>query len=229
MAGTPLGAVCAAALPGRYTLADELFDAAHRAALALRCPLVGGDIAVTEAEHPSLTVTVFGAPHAGRGPVLRSTARPGDLLFVSGSLGGAWRRGGKRHLTFTPRVELAAAIASAVGDGLTAMIDLSDGLGIDAGRLAAASGVRIDIEGERVPIAEGAEGLEAAMGEGEDYELAFTVSPGFAPRLESVARAAGVALTRVGAVSAGSGCFVRTRDGETRDASAMGFDHGADS
>jgi len=253
MAGTPIGAVVAAALPAGFAGADELFDAVHKAAAALACPVVGGDIASLGDAEPSghgpaaaLTVTVLGRAHASRGPVLRSTAAAGEALWVSGELGGAWRVDreaetgegdgktgvdacwGAKQYRFVPRVGLGVALADALGERLRSMIDLSDGLGVDAGRVARASGVRMRIDAAALPIAAAAGGdWRRALGDGEDYELAFTAPDDAAARaaIERVAASRGVALTRVGSVLAGEGCAVRTPEGETLDAGELGWEH----
>lgn len=115
-------------------------------------------------------------PHHQRGPhrrgcgrerpVLRSTARAGDLLAVTGVLGGSFPTG--HHLSFIPRVREGGVLAAS---GLaTAMMDLSDGLGTDLPRLAAASGLGFRIHAELLPVRPGFTAAQAA-GDGEDYEL----------------------------------------------------------
>ncbi len=145
MGGTPSCALVGAVLPARCHFADALFDAMARWARHWGCPLVGGDIATWTGETLILSITIVGTPHPARGPVRRSGARPGDDLFVTGTLGGSLdpATGLGRHLTFEPRLPEARSLCDSLGDRLTAMMDISDGLGIDAGRLAAASGVRI--------------------------------------------------------------------------------------
>ncbi len=215
MGGSPVCALAAATINSEFTQANELFDAMARWALRWSCPLVGGDIAI--ADGPTvLTTTVIGTPHRDRGAVLRSQARSGDLVCVTGSLGNSLATG--RHLSFEPRLLEGAALCDAFGNKLGAMIDLSDGLGRDAGRIAAASGVRLTLESSLLPRAEGAD-WRSALQDGEDYELCFTL------RGEAPAELAGTPVTVVGVVDAGSGCRVRTPDGEFIDGAAMGWDH----
>ncbi len=216
MGGTPSWATATAALPPGFTRADELFDRMAHWVGAWGCPLVGGDIATHHSpKHPlTLTVTVAGGPV--REPVLRSGARVGDGVYVTGLLGGSLASG--RHLSFEPRVPEAAGLVGALGDRLHAMIDLSDGLGRDAGRMASVSGVRIEIDAASLPMLAGVPGWKDAMGDGEDYELCFC-SVGAVP-----AAVGGTPITRVGAVVAGSGCVVRTDDGPI-DVSTLGWDH----
>jgi len=235
-AGKPVCALVSAALPDLRG-ADALFEALHGWSRRFACPLVGGDIAVTRAPAAPmvLSVTVLGTPHPSRGMARRGGARPGDVLCVTGALGGSFRAradaefpfdGGGKHLTFTPRVAEAAILADALGDGLHAMMDVSDGLGKDASRLARASGARIEIDAASVPIDKGAT-LAGALSDGEDYELLFCCDAARAPRGEL--GATGTPVRVIGRVVEGSGCVVVDESGGTRDAGAFGWDHGAKS
>ncbi len=216
MGGRPTWATATAVLPPGFTRADELFDRMAHWAGVWGCPLVGGDLATHHSpKHPlTLTVTIAGVPE--RGPVTRSGARVGDGVYVTGLLGGSLDSG--RHLTFDPRVHEAAGLVGVLGDRLHAMIDLSDGLGRDAGRLAAASGVRVEIDAAALPMHPGVLDWNAAMGDGEDYELCFCAEGAVPDAIE------GVPITRVGTVVAGSGCVVEAL-GERHDVSALGWDH----
>lgn len=233
MAGRPTAALAAAMIPAGYPHADVLFDAAARWAKHWGCPLVGGDIAgvarAQEGGRLALSITVVGEPHESRGPVLRSGARVGDLVFVTGEIGGSFdaKTGGGRHLTFEPRVAEARWLAESLGERLHAMMDISDGLGMDAGRIAAASGVRIDIDGGAIPLSPAVGGAggnwSRAIRDGEDYELLFTCDPGASVPQEIPGT--GTPVTRIGVVAPGRGCFVKGVDGRVIDVSAMGFEH----
>jgi thiamine-monophosphate kinase len=224
MGGAPTWGLATGLLPAAYAHANELFDAMARWARHWGCPLVGGDIAMwREADKElALTVTVGGVPHAKRGAVLRSGAKPGDEVWLTGRVGSSLESG--RHLTFEPRLREGAWLCDSLGERLHAMIDLSDGLGIDAGRIGAASGMRIVIDEASVPRHEGVADWRRALGDGEDYELLFTCAPGAG--LPSACPATGTALTRIGSVAPGSGCVVRT-DGRLIDVSELGWDYGA--
>lgn len=207
-------------LPTGYPHARELTDALHHWAAHWGFPIVGGDIASGEEGGPlSLTVTIAGRPHPIRGPVLRSGARPGDEVWVTGRIGNSLASG--RHLAFEPRLTTGAWLCQSLGERLHAMIDVSDGLGRDAARVARASGSRIELDGPLVPLHADVTHLHTAVGDGEDYELCLCVSPGAG----LPARAPdGVELTRIGRVVAGSGCSI-VIDGVARDASELGWDH----
>lgn len=219
MAAEPAWALATALLPADYAHADELFDHMATAARRFGCPLVGGDIASLpkgDGGPISLTVTVGG--HAIK-PVLRSGARAGDAVYVTGALGGSLQN--QRHALAEPRVREALALHDRFE--LRSMIDISDGLGIDAARIARASGVRMLLEADRIPIHPDATDLHAALGDGEDYELLFT-----APAGQAIPQAIeGTPITRIGTVTEGEvAALVRMPDGSTLDASAMGFEHG---
>lgn len=219
MGGTPAWALATGLLPRGFAHADALFDAMSRAAREMSAPLVGGDVAVWDGALV-LTCTVGGTPHAERGPVLRSGARPGDELWVTGRIGGSVRSG--RHLRFTPRVAVGAWLCDALGPDLHAMMDVSDGVGIDASRLAAASGARAVIDLPRVPLHDDASDALAAIGDGEDYELLFAAAPGLA----LPARAPdGTPLTRIGSVARGAGCVAIDAAGREHDCAQRGWEH----
>jgi thiamine-monophosphate kinase len=174
MGGRPKGAVIAVSSPPGTDL-EELHRGIADAAVITSCPIVGGDL--TRSHDVSVAVTVFGEC-PGKGAVLRSGARPGEKILVTGPLGrsaaGLRRRRAGAALTDElvvahrrPWPRLAEGVA-ARGAGASAMMDLSDGLGLDLHRLADASQVGFVLD--RIPVAEGATDEEAVSG-GEDYEL----------------------------------------------------------
>lgn len=227
-AARPVATVACAVLPRGLDEARawRLAEGLRETAAAWGAPLVGGDIATMPAAvaHAPIiaSVTILAVPLApGARIATRSDARAGDGVYVTGLIGGAWdaATGLGRHLDFTPRLHAAHALLESLGERLGAMIDVSDGLGRDLGHIAAQSKVCIEVDLARVPVAAGT-APRVAIGQGEDYELAFTAR-GEVPR-----EVAGVPVTRIGAVVAG-GASVRVRDGDGWfDAHACGFEHG---
>jgi thiamine-monophosphate kinase len=131
--------------------------------------------------------------------MLRSGGKPGDELWVTGKLGGSITG---KHLSFSPRVEEARWLAE--NFGVTAMMDLSDGLAKDLPRLAKASGCEFFLDQSAIPISEACD-LQQALGDGEDFELLFAASAG-ADVTEWGKRFPDVELTKIGQlVSIGCG------------------------
>jgi thiamine-monophosphate kinase len=174
MGGRPRGAVIAVSSPPGTDL-EELHRGISDAAVITGCPIVGGDL--TRSRDLSVAVTVFGEC-PGKGAVLRSGARPGEKILVTGPLGRSSaglrrRRDGASlqdelvvaHRRPWPRLAEGMAARSA---GVSAMMDLSDGIGLDLHRLADASNVGFVLS--LIPVAQGAT-LDEAIAGGEDYEL----------------------------------------------------------
>jgi len=227
MGGEARWMLAAASLPRGYPHADALFDAMAERARQYACPLVGGDVSGTSGP-PTLVTTAIGEARLPRSPVLRSQASPGQGVYVTGALGGSMESG--RHLTFEPRLVEGRWLCRILADRLGAMIDLSDGLGRDGGRVARASGVVIEIDADALPVhadvGSRPDARLASVRDGEDYELLFTASGDLPPECEET----GIAITRIGAVGAHEpsgrpACLVRAPDGSIRDASSLGWDH----
>lgn len=225
MGGTPCWALATGLLPDGFAEGDELFDALASWARHWGAPLIGGDLA-SGGRSPedgwvrtplSLTVTVAGRMEPGVRPLLRRGARPGDAVWVTGPIGGSLDSG--RHLRFEPRLEAGRAAA---GSGrVTAAIDLSDGLGLDAGRVARASGVRLELDAGSIPLHADAvsagEGWREAIGSGEDHELLFCGVPG--PGDTPIGRA------RACEPGEAPGVTVIGPDGDRLDAGERGWQH----
>jgi len=221
MGGEPSCGLATGCLQDGFEHADELFDRLAHWANKFGCPLAGGDIAFSPGP-TVLTVTVLGHPHHLRGPVERSTACEGDKVCITGALGNSLASG--RHAAFEPRIREARELCTTLGHGLTSMIDISDGLGRDAGRVAAASGVRIEIDTWRIPLAPGTRSWQDACTDGEDYELLFTVRGDTELPRDSIA---GTPVTVIGRVARGVGCVAIDENGTVHQVSALGWDHGA--
>ncbi len=175
MAARPVGVVVSVALPkGDDTLGRNLYRGLREMADAFGVPIVGGD---TNSWNGPLVISVTAFGEADR-PVRRNGAKPGDWLFVTGPLGGSILG---HHLDFTPRIAEALKLNEAVD--LHAMIDISDGLSADLHHILEESGCGAVLHAEAIPIADAARQmtgktpLERALGDGEDFELVFAVSP----------------------------------------------------
>jgi thiamine-monophosphate kinase len=170
MGGVPLAAVITLGISAKES--PRRLTAIYRGMEALarehRVELVGGE--TTRAAQLFLNIALLGECRDGP-PLLRSSARAGDLVFVTGQLGGTRAR---HHLAFEPR--LAEGRWLARHRVATAMMDLSDGLGADLPRLGLASRLGYSIDEAALPRRRGAS-VKAALNDGEDYELLFTVSP----------------------------------------------------
>jgi len=196
MGGRPLHSVLGLAVPGTTELAwvEAFLDGFRKAARRSGVELVGGDISASGQVMIAVTVTGEAAS-----AVTRSGARPGDALFVSGTLGDAaegrkllearhkpGERGEagrllKAFLDPSPRLALGAALAKR--KIASAMIDLSDGLSVDLAHICEESGVGAEIDLGRLPLSSALrrlsdEPLSQALYGGEDFELLFAVRPG---------------------------------------------------
>jgi thiamine-monophosphate kinase len=200
MAGRPLAAVVSVALPraGGRALAEELYLGLREVADQFDTAIAGGDTNTWDGPLV-IAVTILGEA-TPRGPVLRSGARVGDRLLVTGPLGGSILG---KHLEFTPRVREATEL-HAVAD-VHAMIDISDGLAADVGHMCAESRCGARIWAQAIPISQdahrihdGRSPLEHALGDGEDFELVAAVSPADAERLVREQPITGIQLACIG-------------------------------
>jgi thiamine-monophosphate kinase len=222
----------------------ELLDGMLEVAAACGTTLAGGDL--TRAPALTLAVTVVGHAEDETRLVTRAGAREGDVLVVTGELGGAaaglialeGEAAGalpeptlealrRRQLDPQPRLAAGRALAEA---GATAMIDLSDGLAGDLQRIAEASGVGATVECGELPVAAGVaevaatagrDPLELAVGGGEDYELLAAVPPGALDAAREAVEATGLPLAVIGRVE-GEEVELRRPGGELLR--ARGFD-----
>jgi len=224
MATVPLAAVATATLPQGFPPADaeELYRGMRDLADEYHCPLVGGDVASWNGAL-CLTATVFARRAGVTGgvePVLRGGAKVADAICVTGTLGGAWKS--HKHLEFTPRI--AEAVELAISCRIRSMIDISDSLARDLQHICTASGVGAEIIAADVPLNEGSE-LQAALHDGEDYELLFTVSQAWARKLCN-RQPLSVPITRIGTIVKGEGLTLIGADGTQGDLEPTGWEHG---
>jgi len=210
MGASPRAAVITLGVPADESVSRlrAIYRGMERIAKKYAVNLVGGE--TTRAKQLFLNVALLGECRGYR-PVLRSGAKAGDLIFVTGRLGATRAR---RHLLFEPR--LAEGQWLARHKLASSLMDISDGLGADLPRLARASGIFFKLDFEKIPRARGAT-LKAALNDGEDYELLFTANPANAKILKKKWRFP----TPVRSIGT-----MRSCDGETREpAFAHGFDH----
>lgn len=265
MGGRPTHALVSLVLPPTLPVrsVERLFRGMLELARAQDVLVVGGNLARGDAV--AVTVALLGS-FPQRGPFLRTGARPGDRIYVTGQPGQShlgyrlvgeadrepdlWRTGGRglppwrrnltrgrpgapaavrRFLTPEPRLRLVRELSIFRP---TALIDVSDGLAQDLGRLAA-GGRRFVVDEERIPRARPfvrlAEALDqdptaVALWGGEDYELLASLPPQAALKLGPKAVVAGIPITRIGEVEDGTGVALRSPTG-TRPLLAAGFRH----
>ncbi len=188
--------------------------------------IVGGDI--TTGKNPlSISVTMLGE-EAGAHPVLRSGAKAGDAILVTGTLGGSILG---KHLSFKPRLKEGILLNTRFK--LHSMIDISDGLSTDLCHILEESGVGAVLYEEMIPISKDAKKLSKKTGrsplfhafsDGEDYELLFTLSQGEARRLLA-SNLFDVKITQIGHIRKGKGLFMKYINGKTERIRPMGYEH----
>jgi thiamine-monophosphate kinase len=243
MGGRPRCFLLSLAVPQTHTgrWVDEFLRGLKQAARKFSCSLAGGD--TTRRKEILINVTVVGEVQAGKA-VLRSGAKPGDVIFVSGRLGEAEMglrllRSGeadaeeriaavKKHLYPEPRLALGQWLAEK--SLATALMDLSDGLSSDLPRLCKASGVGAQIEEAKLPIVSAAaikrtarfDRLQLALNGGDDYELLFTVPRRNVAHIPRSFR--GLPLTSIGEVTRGRAILLRDMKNRERRLVAGGWD-----
>lgn len=204
MGGKPVACFLSLGFPSTMPQkwADEFLRGLIRLAGKFEVSLAGGD--TSSAEKITADILVLGTVPAGKA-VLRSGARPGDYIYVTGELGGATAElkrlyAGKRiqpkpnrHFYPNPRIEIGQLLREK--NLATSMIDISDGLSVDLSHICEESRVSALVEANAIPAAKGAT-ADLALHGGDDYELLFTARP----RANVPARIAGVPITRIGTI-----------------------------
>jgi len=225
MATVPVAAVVSVALPKGFGEEElkQLHSGIVSAGQRFGCALVGGDITSWNEEKPFAISVAMLSKQGGNEPVKRSGAKVGDSICVTGSLGGADYG---KHLEFEPRVEEAIKIAQMVT--INAMIDISDGLSSDLNRICTAGRVGAVINAEQIPISEQArknkEPLNAALNDGEDFELLFTLSQADCRKLLDNWDEL-TAITQIGTITDTKEMQIKMPDGQIRDLQSKGYDH----
>lgn len=246
MGATPRAALVALAVPGDTSSAwvKDFFAGVDSLARRYRVQVVGGDL--SSAPQVVADVQVLGQVTKGRA-VLRSGACPGDVIFVSGTLGlsALWLlilrrrlivldevalRASRVHHLPQPRVALGQMLARR--HGVRAMIDISDGLSTDLGHICQASGVGARIFAENIPAVQlspllarrlKTTALELALHGGEDYELLFTLPKKQAARLPR--KLAGVKLSAIGEITRDRRVLLVDAAGRARRLAPHGWNH----
>ena len=227
MAGKPLAAVVGMVFNRKHgaQFARELQSGMLRLAEEFDVALIGGDTNTWDG--PSVaSVTVLGET-TGRGAVRRDGAKVGDWIFVTGSLGGSLA---EKHFAFTPRVHEALKLHQAVE--LHSMIDVSDGLAADLYHILDESHLGAVLRADQIPISEAAQSLndnrtplEHALGDGEDFELLFTVTPADGKRLLEHPPIS-IPLTKIGEIVEAGRCELIAETGEILPLERTGWVHG---
>jgi thiamine-monophosphate kinase len=236
MAALPVAAFVSLVLPRQGTkklsaleLAIELYLGMAPLAQRHGITIAGGDTNTWDGPL-AISVTAIGETTT-RGPLTRSGAKVGDQILVTGTLGGSILG---KHLEFDPRV--ADALLLHERYTLHAGMDISDGLALDASRLAKASGCGILLDLTLIPISDaarevskldGAAPVQYALSDGEDFELLLVVPPDAAREILSE-QPLSIPITRVGEVIEEPGLWQVTGDGNREPLEAKGYEHRAD-
>ncbi|MAK65207.1 MAG: thiamine-phosphate kinase [Maricaulis sp.] len=243
MGAEPVGYLSALSWPERCDAAwrDAFVAELDRLQTRHGLVLLGGD--TTRTPGPlTVTLTLIGRVPKG-GAISRSGARPGEDVWVSGSIGDAglglaWETGdasvpaacAQRYQAPEPRLGLGQGLRGLA----TALLDVSDGLVADAGHLAATSGVGLELDLAALPLSpeveawlggQGDAGLIRLATSGDDYELVFTAPAEAADQLLALSQLSGVRLTRIGRVTNGSAVVCRGLSGEPVEMTTPGFTH----
>jgi len=212
--GDPLWAIIDLVAPAETGVQklESIYRGAAELAEKYGMAIVGGDTS----SGPVLELHVFGVGQVPQSSaVLRSGARAGDVVYVTGELGGS---GAGRHLDFEPRIQEGLWLREA--GWANAMIDVSDGLAVDLRHIVDGSGVGAEIDAEHVPVSEAAtkgpgDALERALQDGEDFELLFTIPESRRKAFESSwADTFELRCSAIGRITDRAGELVLLRDGE---------------
>jgi thiamine-monophosphate kinase len=232
MAGTPTAALVTIALPVKFEpeFVAKIYDGMNALAREHGVAIVGGET-TTNPERILISISLLGTIPRGK-KILRSGAKTGDAIFVTGELGGSLA---EKHLDFGPRLAEARWLAEHFA--IHAMIDLSDGLAGDLRHILQASGVGAEVLKSAVPVSREAKlrakqsstakpAFAAALTDGEDFELLFTVASKNAVKLLDgwKKKFPKVKLSCIGKIIAGGGILIRDKSGSHK-LNAHGYVH----
>lgn len=248
MGGTARHVVLSVALSKNVELADleALYDGVSDACQAYDCSVVGGDVVRSEGPFV-ITSTVLGVVPAGQA-LLRSGAQPGDVVYVTGPLGGSMAgltyllekpmtlpEEAMQLMTFHRRPTAQVAAGGILREERASSCnDVSDGLASELNEIAKSSGVRIRVQTIRVPITpsvrnftrqRGESALDYAWYGGEDYQLVGTAAPYAYARALSRCASVGIPLTQIGRVEVGDGVIAESGDGQVEQILPRGYNH----
>ncbi len=220
MAGSPRFYMVSLGIPKKMSMQflDGFYNGMKALARKFRVELIGGD--TNRSEVFCCDILVVGEVEKRR-MVLRDGARPGDVIYVTGELGGSR---GKKEFTFVPRVSAARRLVRHFK--VTSMIDVSDGLSSDMNRIAESSRVGALVFEKDLPLSKRAKSVNEALTDGEDFELLFTVRDGKNVTDKGLSRVAGVPVMRIGRIVAKKeGVSIIGSTGRKRGLLPKGFDH----
>jgi Thiamine monophosphate kinase len=221
MGGVPKYAVISLAISPdqKLSVADGICKGLKSIADRFGVNIVGGDMSVSK--NIVIDVSLVGEVEKKK-VALRSGAKAGDVILVTGSLGGSIKG---KHLSFTPRVKEVREILK--NFRINSMIDISDGLALDLGRVLEASIVGARIYESAIPLSRAAVSTDSALYDGEDYELLFTMSAKDAKRLCRISRKKiGAPVSIIGEIIAKKdGHRIVREDGREEDLKMKGYLH----
>ena len=232
MAGTPTAALVTMALPENFApeWVGKIYDGMNVLARAHGVAIVGGET-TTNPERLLISISMIGSVTRGK-TALRSGAKVGDAIFVTGELGGSLA---EKHLDFEPRLAEARWLTEHFT--IHALMDLSDGLGGDLRHILKASGVGAELLKTAVPVSRAAKSraktssaakpaFAAALTDGEDFELLFTVASKDAVKLLDgwQKKFSTLKLSCIGKIVTGDGILIRDKSGSHK-INAPGYEH----
>ena len=216
MGGSPLWMMLSIA-NGHHSIqwVEKFVAGVEKTARQYNVPVIGGDISKLASDGFAASISITGE---AQDPILRSNARPGDIIYITGLIGNSFYS--EHHLDFVPHLQEGAFLANYANS----MMDISDGLLLDALRMAKSSGVDFIIDPDAVLLRKNAI-IPQALCDGEDYGLLLTCDPGI--NLPELYRQQNFAtpLTAVGSVRSGNGKVINFRDKKEFQLEHIGYEH----